>query len=59
MSLRKIPLSVGPAEYGGQTGGHDVLAVVQTSSHDHSQVHLGSANGTTLQFRPLPYALPE
>ena len=35
------------------------LAVVQTSSHDHSQVHLGSANGTTLQFHPLPYALPE
>ncbi len=52
-------LAVAPAEYGGQTGGHDVLAVVQTSSHDHSQVHLGSATGTPLQFRPLPYALPE
>jgi folate-binding protein YgfZ len=52
-------LAVAPAEYGGQTGGHDVLAVVQTSSHDHSQVHLGSATGTPLQFSPLPYALPE
>jgi folate-binding protein YgfZ len=52
-------LSVAPAGPAGETAGHAVLAVVQTSSHDHSQVHLGSANGTTLQFRPLPYALPE
>ena len=52
-------LSVAPSGPAGETDGHDVLAVVQTSSHDHSQVHLGSANGTTLQFRALPYALPE
>lgn len=52
-------LSVASSGPAGETDGHDVLAVVQTSSHDHSQVHLGSANGTTLQFRPLPYALPE
>jgi folate-binding protein YgfZ len=40
-------------------GGHDVLAVVQISSHDAHTVHLGSLQGEALQFMPLPYALPE
>jgi folate-binding protein YgfZ len=39
-------------------GGYDLLAVVHISSHDHHTVHLGAPDGATLDFRPLPYALP-
>ncbi len=39
-------------------GGCDVLAVVQISSHDGHPIHLGSIEGKTLRFEPLPYALP-
>jgi len=39
-------------------GGYDVLAVLQTSSHETQQVHWKSPQGTALQFLPLPYTLP-
>ncbi len=38
-------------------GGHDVLAVVQTASHDGSVVHLQSLSGPVLHFHALPYAI--
>ena len=38
-------------------GGHDVLAVVQTASHDRSVVHLKSLSGPVLHFHALPYAI--
>lgn len=38
-------------------GGTDLLAVMQTSSHDGGEVHLGALDGPRLVFRPLPYAL--
>ncbi len=39
-------------------GGFDLLAVMQTSSHETSQVHHGSPSGACLEFQALPYALP-
>jgi folate-binding protein YgfZ len=39
-------------------GGYDLLAVVQSASHDSLPVHLGSLSSARLQFQPLPYALP-
>ena len=39
-------------------GGYDMLAVAQISSRDAQAVHLGSLQGETLQFLPLPYAIP-
>ncbi|HCI13667.1 MAG: folate-binding protein [Gallionellales bacterium GWA2_60_142] len=39
-------------------GGHDVLAVVQITSHDAHTIHLGSLAGERLQFQPQPYPLP-
>ncbi len=39
-------------------GGMDLLAVVQTASHESAAVHLGKIDGPQLQFQPLPYALP-
>jgi len=36
-------------------GGHDVLAVVHSSSVEAGEVHLGSPSGPRLTFRPLPY----
>jgi len=39
-------------------GGCDLLAVIQISSHDAQSVHLGSVEGESLQFLPLPYAIP-
>lgn len=39
-------------------GGCDLLAVVQIGSHDAQSVHLGSLQGETVQFLPLPYAIP-
>ena len=39
-------------------GGYDLLAVVQINSHDAQAVHLGSLQGETLQFLPLPYTIP-
>lgn len=39
-------------------GGSDLLAVLQISSHDAQSVHHGSLQGETLQFLPLPYAIP-
>lgn len=38
-------------------GGHDLLAVVQTTSHDRSVVHLKSLSGPVLHFHELPYAI--
>ncbi len=38
-------------------GGTDLLAVMQVSSHDGGKVHLGSADGPRLVFKPLPYGL--
>ena len=40
------------------SGGFDVLAVVQISSHDAHLVHLGSLQGATFAFEQLPYPLP-
>ncbi len=39
-------------------GGIDLLAVVQTASHESASIHLGKMDGAQLQFQPLPYALP-
>jgi tRNA-modifying protein YgfZ len=39
-------------------GGYDVLASIQTSSHDTLTIHWKSLQGTALQFLPLPYPLP-
>lgn len=38
--------------------GYDALVVLQTSSAESTEVHLGSPTGPTVQFLPLPYALP-
>jgi len=40
-------------------GGYDVLASVQTSSHDTQAIHWKSLQGAALQFLPLPYPLPQ
>lgn len=40
-------------------GGYDVLASVQTSSHETQKVHWGSLQGTALQFLSLPYPLSD
>jgi folate-binding protein YgfZ len=37
----------------------ECLAEIKTTSLDQGTVHLGSANGPILQFKPLPYSLPE
>ncbi|NWG75859.1 MAG: folate-binding protein YgfZ [Rubrivivax sp.] len=37
-------------------GGTDLLAVMQTSSFEGGEVHLGSADGARLAFKTLPYA---
>jgi folate-binding protein YgfZ len=39
-------------------GGIDLLAVVQTASHESASVHLGKIDGPQLQFQTLPYTLP-
>lgn len=39
-------------------GGMDILAVVQTASHESASVHLGKTDGPQLQFQALPYAIP-
>jgi folate-binding protein YgfZ len=38
-------------------GGSDLLAVIQMTSADGGDVHLGSADGPRLHFKSLPYAL--
>ncbi|MGA9665348.1 MAG: folate-binding protein [Gallionella sp.] len=40
-------------------GGYDVLASVQTSSREQHTVHWKSLQGAELQFRPLPYSVPD
>jgi folate-binding protein YgfZ len=40
-------------------GGYDVLASVQSSSHDTQAIHWESLQGAALQFLPLPYPLPD
>lgn len=40
-------------------GGYDVLASVQSSSHNTQAVHWKSLQGSALQFLPLPYPLPD
>ena len=39
-------------------GGYDVLAVIQSASHDTRSVHLVSLQGVQLVFAALPYTLP-
>ncbi|MDD4880788.1 MAG: folate-binding protein [Gallionellaceae bacterium] len=36
-------------------GGRDLLAVMQIASYESGAVHLGTADGAKLAFRPLPY----
>ena len=38
-------------------GGYELLAVMQMSSHEGNDVHLGSPDGPRVEFRPLPYAV--
>ncbi len=38
-------------------GGADLLAVLQVSSRENGEVHLGDADGPRLAFKPLPYGL--
>ena len=38
--------------------GFDLLAVIQISSRNTSEVHLKSVHGSLLQFKQLPYTLP-
>lgn len=38
-------------------GGTDLLAVLQTSSHEGGEVHLRSSDGPRLIFKPLPYSI--
>lgn len=38
-------------------GGTDLLAVMLVSSRESGKVHLGSADGPRLAFKPLPYGL--
>ena len=38
-------------------GGFEALAVLQTSSHETGEVHLGSPDGPRLAFLDLPYSL--
>lgn len=40
-------------------GGYDVLASVQSSSHNTQTVHWKSSQGGALKFLPLPYPLPD
>jgi hypothetical protein len=40
-------------------GGYDMLASVQSSSHDTQAIHWKSLQGAALQFVPLPYSLPD
>lgn len=39
-------------------GGIDLLAVVQTASHESTSIHLGKMDGPQLRFQALPYTLP-
>lgn len=38
--------------------GYEALAVIQKSSVDAGEVHLGSLDGPVLKLQPLPYAVP-
>lgn len=38
-------------------GGYEILAVLQMSSHEGNDVHLGAPGGPKVEFRPLPYAV--
>ena len=38
-------------------GGYEALAVLQTSSAEGGEVHLGAPDGPRLEFLPLPYVL--
>lgn len=38
-------------------GGYELLAVMQMSSHEGNDVHLGSPAGPRVEFRALPYAV--
>lgn len=40
------------------SGGYDLLAVVQTSSIEKADIHLGDPQGPALQLTALPYPLP-
>ncbi|MEA3122677.1 MAG: tRNA-modifying protein YgfZ [Paraburkholderia sp.] len=39
-------------------GGFDALVEIKLAALDEGTVHLGAADGPTLAFQPLPYALP-
>ena len=38
-------------------GGYEALVVLQTSSAEAGQAHLGAPDGPALAFLPLPYTL--
>ncbi len=40
------------------TGGVDVLVEIKLAALGSGSVHVGAADGPTLAFMPLPYALP-
>lgn len=40
-------------------GGSDCLVELKVAALDEGAIHLGSAGGAALTFRPLPYALPD
>ena len=40
-------------------GGCEMLAVIEISSHDNGNIHIGGENGEKLQFRALPYSLEQ
>ncbi len=46
------------AQPASDNNGHDMLAVIQISSANAGELHLGSASGTRLTLHPLPYSLP-
>jgi folate-binding protein YgfZ len=39
-------------------GGHDVLAVIQTSSAESQPIHWKALDGPVLKLQPLPYEIP-
>ncbi len=40
-------------------GQADCLVEIKTASMDDATIHLGSSDGPALQFKPLPYTLPD
>lgn len=40
------------------SGGHDVLATLQSSAAESGELHVGAPDGPRLELEPLPYSLP-